>query len=401
MVKAHSNTTVSDTIDLQDQNAPSAKDHSRQPQHPSPYGYGPAAPHQAQTLKRAEQEAHKQQQTSPRASEDNGGPFADSQRYYEEDDEVDDEHMNHLHGPNGTADQDRDYDDGDTSDSHDDDMDDDMMDKISSSPSIEDGKYPFSCWPPRSSSMDHRASPAPMATPTRGDSPLSSSPFISPLVHFPLPRTQNVDYDSEDLHPNKLDVWREDEAETDNYGPVVPPYGDYYGSPQSGALYPDFMTEEEIQQVSRHLLPTYDPDLDDWRDGDEGDEGFCGDEDEGDWIDEDINFPDYQSSDDEDTEEFTFSTDERFIDSGWGGECLREIENIDFEFVYALHTFVATVEGQANATKGDTMVLLDDSNSYWWLVRVVKDGSIGAFSLEGGFVVVYTDVTRLSARGTY
>ena len=45
--------------------------------------------------------------------------------------------------------------------------------------------------------------------------------------------------------------------------------------------------------------------------------------------------------------------------------------------MYALHKFVATVEGQANATKGDTMVLLDDSNSYWWLVRIVKDGSIG------------------------
>jgi hypothetical protein len=72
-----------------------------------------------------------------------------------------------------------------------------------------------------------------------------------------------------------------------------------------------------------------------------------------------------------------FSDDPRFIDSGWGGECLRETEDIDFEFVYALHTFVATVEGQANATKGDTMVLLDDSNSYWWLVRVVKDSSIG------------------------
>lgn len=55
----------------------------------------------------------------------------------------------------------------------------------------------------------------------------------------------------------------------------------------------------------------------------------------------------------------------------------RDLEDIDFEFVYALHTFVATVEGQANAAKGDTMVLLDDSNSYWWLVRVVKDGSIG------------------------
>lgn len=59
------------------------------------------------------------------------------------------------------------------------------------------------------------------------------------------------------------------------------------------------------------------------------------------------------------------------------GHCLYKTEDIDFEFVYALHTFVATVEGQANATKGDTMVLLDDSNSYWWLVRVVKDGSIG------------------------
>lgn len=59
-----------------------------------------------------------------------------------------------------------------------------------------------------------------------------------------------------------------------------------------------------------------------------------------------------------------------------------EDEDIDFEFVYALHTFVATVEGQANATKGETMVLLDDSNSYWWLVRVVKDGSIGYLPAE-------------------
>ncbi|KAG5934773.1 hypothetical protein E4U60_003561 [Claviceps pazoutovae] len=63
-------------------------------------------------------------------------------------------------------------------------------------------------------------------------------------------------------------------------------------------------------------------------------------------------------------------------------ECLLDSEDIDFEFVYALHTFVATVEGQANATKGDTMVLLDDSNSYWWLVRVVKDSSIGYLPAE-------------------
>jgi hypothetical protein len=86
------------------------------------------------------------------------------------------------------------------------------------------------------------------------------------------------------------------------------------------------------------------------------------------------------SEDDDDEEEeddFSYTDDFRFIDSGWGGECLQDSEDIDFDFVYALHTFVATVEGQANATKGDTMVLLDDSNSYWWLVRVVKDSSIG------------------------
>lgn len=87
--------------------------------------------------------------------------------------------------------------------------------------------------------------------------------------------------------------------------------------------------------------------------------------------------------------------DSRFIDSCWGGECLREAEDIDFEFVYALHTFVATVEGQANATKGDTMVLLDDSNSYWWLVRVVKDSSIGKLAREMQRTDWLTDGCRL------
>jgi hypothetical protein len=86
---------------------------------------------------------------------------------------------------------------------------------------------------------------------------------------------------------------------------------------------------------------------------------------------------------DDDTDVLLSTLDDRFIDSGWGGECLRDTEDIDFEFVYALHTFVATVEGQANATKGDTMVLLDDSNSYWWLVRVVKDSSIGEYRCLG------------------
>ncbi|KAJ4392001.1 protein phosphatase regulator [Gnomoniopsis smithogilvyi] len=73
-------------------------------------------------------------------------------------------------------------------------------------------------------------------------------------------------------------------------------------------------------------------------------------------------FPYEGSTDEDDDDLFLQSTisEPRFIDSGWG----------------------ATVEGQANATKGDAMVLLDDSNSYWWLVRVVKDSSIGYLPAE-------------------
>jgi hypothetical protein len=80
---------------------------------------------------------------------------------------------------------------------------------------------------------------------------------------------------------------------------------------------------------------------------------------------------------DDDIDTFISAQNSHNVCSGWSGGSLQFAEDIDFEFVYALHNFVATVEGQANATKGDTMVLLDDSNSYWWLVRVVKDSSIG------------------------
>jgi SH3 domain len=59
--------------------------------------------------------------------------------------------------------------------------------------------------------------------------------------------------------------------------------------------------------------------------------------------------------------------------------------------MYALHSFAATVEGQANATKGDMLVLLDDSNSYWWLVRVVKDHTVGRH------ILVLATHLRLSA----
>jgi hypothetical protein len=364
-----------DTLDLQDHDAPSAKDHTRQPTNPSPYGYGPAAPHQAQTLRHAEQEAHQQQRTSPRVSDDQnrGGPFSDSQRFYDDpDDEVDDEHMNHLHGANGNS---RDYDeDGEASDSHDEDMDDDLMDKISSSPSIEDGKYSLPQWPPRTHSVDFGAPLAPAPSPTRGFS-LSSSPFLSPPVHFPLP-LQEADLGSESRHGEEPEKHPADSDSPINLRSIYTSsclgrHAQYSTQDLGHHLPEDFDADE----VTKYLLPIDDPLLDNSF-NDHQDEGFYDDEDT--WEDEDVNFPDYESSSDDDTE-FPITEDSRFIDSGWGGECLRETEDIDFEFVYALHTFVATVEGQANATKGDTMVLLDDSDSNWWLVRVVKDGSIGSY----------------------
>lgn len=57
-------------------------------------------------------------------------------------------------------------------------------------------------------------------------------------------------------------------------------------------------------------------------------------------------------------------------------------ESIDFDLVYSLHSFAATVEGQANVVKGDSLVLMDDSNSYWWLVRVLKTQEVGYIPAE-------------------
>lgn len=57
-------------------------------------------------------------------------------------------------------------------------------------------------------------------------------------------------------------------------------------------------------------------------------------------------------------------------------------EDIDFSLVYALHTFLRTVDGQASVVKGDKLLLLDDSNSYWWLVRVLKTQAVGYIPAE-------------------
>ncbi len=368
-----------DTLDLQAHDAPSAKAHSRQPAHASPYGYGPAAPHQAQTLRHAEQRAYQQQHPSPRSSEEgvNGGLRSDQHFYDDLDDEGDDDHTNAQDGVNGNVFHGQDLDDGEGGDSHDEDMDDDLLDKISSSPSIDDGNYPLPLRPPRADSVDSGASPASLSTPNRGT--LSSSPFSSTPEYFPLCPSQ-VLYPASH-HGEHTDIG--------SYSPVHPRGGpfEHAGSHDYSvsALAPVQSTHlgdipsSESQEFRRYLLPLDDP-L--WPDTVDGHEESIGCEEDDVWEDEESSLQDPYLSSDDDTDDFHFSLDDRFTDSGWGGECLRDVEDIDFEFVYALHTFVATVEGQANATKGDTMVLLDDSNSYWWLVRVVKDASIGMQVLE-------------------
>ncbi|OMJ12698.1 Tip elongation aberrant protein Tea4 [Smittium culicis] len=52
-------------------------------------------------------------------------------------------------------------------------------------------------------------------------------------------------------------------------------------------------------------------------------------------------------------------------------------EIIDYDCVYALFDFLAMVEGQVTVKQGDSLTLLDDSNSYWWLIQVLSNNQIG------------------------
>lgn len=378
---------MTDTIDLQEPNAPSAKDHTRQPNRPAALGEGPPAPHQADALKHVEIEINEQHGRSPRASQDLSGKelgllhHEDGETYSANDGiGQDTNNLTRNSGANGATEEDLGDVDGDESD-------DDMMDKISSSPSIgDDGGYPLPLPLPRRGSPLRPSTPPPRRLSSSGppSGELSSSPFCETPTHFPLsfPRNEQDHSPSEDHHHkggftrHRLSQLTVDELEAesrDRLGPLV-------SEQQKG----DFADEafEDMEESNegdfdpndfRHLLlPADDPLLDNSFDEDYESSSATSPTSKTSWDE----YGEPEPNDD-DTEELSFVDDSRFIDSGWGGECLRETEDIDFEFVYALHTFVATVEGQANATKGDTMVLLDDSNSYWWLVRVVKDASIG------------------------
>lgn len=275
--------------------------------------------------------------------------------YDEEEDEDEDDHH---HSVNGVA-HGEGYDDGDGNDSQDEDMDDELLDKISSSPSIEDGKPP---WPARADSLCHGPPHGSWSAPTRG---IAFSPHYIP--------SNPIKEDSARRDPGSCQSTQLSQKRRIDFNdlPSLSPKQsrDMKLSPVKSGI----AQSSSIENIGRHSLPLDDPFLDN-ETGPSLDEINFDDLDP-DWEDEE-SFG-YAGSSDDDHDSSPFDADPRFIDSGWGGECLRDAEDIDFEFVYALHTFVATVEGQANATKGDTMVLLDDSNSYWWLVRVVKDGSIG------------------------
>ena len=311
--------------------------------------------------------------------------------------------------------------------------DDDMMDRISSSPSIDDGAYSIlsPTWPERSSSlmstttamnatMHSTSFSSPLlcldsqfplfATDGEFDSPAStqrsSSPFTESPQHLPLQpfgqRELGGRYSSKGHHLRG--EYLDDDDFSELYGYEDEFYGDT--ADEDTSMCAPSIRHERVRPVSLNsssatlrcqyratdaelhdengnisdiLLPPNDPLLlyglgsgsvsptdssDSWATA--TDSFMTGDEE-----------TDPTWNRDDDTGDLSLYSDERFVDSGWGGECLRDTEDIDFDFVYALHTFVATVEGQANATKGDTMVLLDDTNSYWWLVRVVKDSSIG------------------------
>ncbi|TRX90347.1 hypothetical protein FHL15_008712 [Xylaria flabelliformis] len=396
-----------DSIDLQDHDAPSAQDHT----HPtakstsSANTNGSLAPHQAETIREVEEERAEEESRSPRVSWANGGGGSgdnnrDLQLYAEE---LASGIVNSLNG-NKMQQQDalaiaqnggvvgHTDDDGDAVvDTDDDDLDDDMMDKISSSPSIEDGGCTLpSLWPARSDSLrnslsSHDFSSSPVVTETR-----SSSPYIELPEHFPhlsyqqsskasvdapnldlLPGgyTTTKERDNDDIPDAEMQLALEMTVQDCDLGKVLLESSENLREQSYLAQDRDSGIDLKIEDFSlnRPASAEEEPAEDEMISPYEFLIPYVASDDDG---------------DEEAEDDFSFTDDSRFIDSGWGGECLQDAEDIDFQFVYALHTFVATVEGQANATKGDTMVLLDDSNSYWWLVRVVKDSSIGYLPAE-------------------
>ncbi|KAK5122175.1 hypothetical protein LTR85_004421 [Meristemomyces frigidus] len=345
-----------DTLDLQDQDNPSASEHQKlQTQNG-------LAPHQAAELHHVDEERQEEAQSLAEAWNIAGnlteepGAIGQAQANAE-----------HEHMTNGTQQDGEEGGEGGESEA---DGDDDMMDRISSSPSIDDD--------------------------------LEGSGTVSSLsAHHRLGRyggligTSLDVYDDDGGHSGGQDAAAAQMEDNDGHSersvvvrsdlrPIESPFRRHFFTRsltnlgQSDLDRSPSLTSIASVDLTDVLLPVDDPLLD----IPPSPSGSSSSSWESATDSERDSFDLGRDRDNDDADDAFLNPDPRFVDTGWGGECLREAEDIDFEFVYALHTFVATVEGQANATKGDTMVLLDDSNSYWWLVRVVKDSSIGYLPAE-------------------
>ncbi|RYO79798.1 hypothetical protein DL766_006580 [Monosporascus sp. MC13-8B] len=180
-----------DTIDLQDRSAPSAKDHRRPPPQSTTFN-GLLAPHQAETIREVVEDRADEECRSPRLSWANGDS-GDPSRHPEDfgDHVANSINRNNMQqhdalaaaAQNGGAVSD----DADLGAEGDEDLDDDMMDKISSSPSIEDGGYTLpSPWPRRVDSLRHSVSCCdPPSSPGLSEA-RSSSPYLDAPEHPPL-----------------------------------------------------------------------------------------------------------------------------------------------------------------------------------------------------------------------
>lgn len=399
-----------DTIDLQahTRDPPSAQRHHR----PTPDGS--LAPHQAETLRDVAAEAAEENLRSPPGPGSRNG--ASTEFTYSEADTLIADDTNSMQA--GTR-QDalaiaqngglsgQEVEDGDMEGETEVDIDDDMMDKISSSPSIEDGGS-ISALPCFSLSSSDDFSHAGLlrsssASPTLSDA-RSSSLYLDYPEFVPVSTDgEKVSFSGRHHHlkgefelygnserPDPVEPYDDDPAASRSLGPKNHAHLEHDGTRRSMRTFQNMNNRSPIavrsnrgpswvpvsyrtdtHEVRTEKRPVSRPQEHGTNNVQEGHDGY---------DEQEMTVP-YETDEDDDGD-LPDDVDPRFVDSGWGGECLQESEDIDFEFVYALHTFVATVEGQANATKGDTMVLLDDSNSYWWLVRVVKDSSIGRYTLN-------------------
>ncbi|KAM0348674.1 hypothetical protein ACHAPU_004109 [Fusarium lateritium] len=192
-----------DTIDLQDHHAPSAQDHSKSPR------LGGTAnslgPHQAETIREVSHDTADEQRRNPRVSLDNRNSLDEIDSFADELVANNTDPSSRAQDTRGNNDNTMIQDDalaaaqnGGASSSDegeldgDDDLDDDMMDKISSSPSIEDGGcYSVTApmaWPRRVSSLpSSQRSSSPSISGSSGTR--VCSPYPEPHKCIPSPST--------------------------------------------------------------------------------------------------------------------------------------------------------------------------------------------------------------------